>query len=153
MVVTQIQDSSSWLNGTSLSQPSRIRTFSLKPDFSAEGMAQVSSFRADGRVKDEVRGSRHSPNRDSAHMENGLTKRETSESASAARQQRDSAGQKAIKPIQMVGMLQGLEDVVMTAQVIHRHPDPDQDPGTGVGVTAHPAEAMVDVLLMIRGEP
>ena len=46
---------------------------SLNPNFSAEGMAQDSPFRADRRVKDEVRGSRHSPNRDSAPMENGLT--------------------------------------------------------------------------------
>jgi len=40
----------------------------------------------------------------------------------------------------------------MTAQVI-RHPDPGQDPGTGIGVTVHPAEAMVGVLLMIRKDP
>ena len=50
-------------------------------------------------------------------------------------------------------MLQGLENVVMIAQVTHHHPDPGQDPGTGVEVMVHPVEAMVDILLMIQKDP
>ena len=46
-------------------------------------------------------------------------------------------------------MLQGLADVVTTAQVIHRRQNPGQDPGTGAGITARPMEIVVDDLLMI----